>query len=93
MYLTNGYRKLLIFRKFFFRSVFFVKTEPTRTMTRSKLRFRSDDPKSAEPPVRDLYLGVYGALGGLSAITIMVSSLLVAVGGLNASRLPFVNFN
>ena len=62
-------------------------------MTRLKLRFRSDDPKSAEPPVRDLYLGVYGALGGLSAITIMVSSLLVAVGGLNASRLPFVNFN
>ncbi len=48
--------------------------------------FRSDDPASAMPSVRDLYLGVYGALGGFSALTIMTSSLLVAVGGLNASR-------
>jgi hypothetical protein len=47
---------------------------------------RSDDPASGTPSVRDLYLGVYGALGGFSAISIMTSSLFVAVGGLNASR-------
>jgi len=46
---------------------------------------RSDDQNSAEISVRNLYLGVYGALGGLSAIAIMISSLFVAVGGLNAS--------
>ena len=47
---------------------------------------RSDDPESADPSVRDVYLGVYGALGGLSAVSIVISSLFVAVGGLNASR-------
>ena len=45
----------------------------------------SDDPNSAEPNVRDLYLGVYGGLGALTAITIMLMSLMVALGGLNAS--------
>lgn len=47
--------------------------------------FRSDDQNSAEVSVRNQYLEVYGALGGFSALAIMISSLFVAVGGLNAS--------
>ena len=54
--------------------------------TAAKKLYRSDDPASADPSVRDVYLGVYGALGGFSALAIMTSSLFVAVGGLNASR-------
>ncbi len=45
----------------------------------------SDDPNSSVPSVRNKYLGVYGALGGLSAITVMISTLFVTIGGLNAS--------
>jgi ATP-binding cassette subfamily C (CFTR/MRP) protein 1 len=47
----------------------------------------SDDPASAQPPVRNLYLSVYGALGTASALTICLSSVITAVGGLNASNL------
>ena len=46
----------------------------------------SDDPDSAIPSVRDLYLGVYGGLGAASAITVMFSSLLTLLGGLAASN-------
>ena len=45
----------------------------------------SDDPDSAIPKVRDMYLGIYGGLGAASAFTVMAKSLLVALGGLNAS--------
>lgn len=45
----------------------------------------SDDPNSSEPTQRNTYLGVYGALGGASALTIMASSLFVTIGGLHAS--------
>ena len=45
----------------------------------------SDDPESAVPAVRDLYLGVYGALGAGSAVMVVSSSLITALGGLNAS--------
>jgi ATP-binding cassette, subfamily C (CFTR/MRP), member 1 len=47
----------------------------------------SDDPNSADPPIRNLYLGVYGALGTASALTICLSSVITAVGGLNASNI------
>ena len=47
----------------------------------------SDDPESAEPSVRNLYLAIYGVLGTLSALTICASSLITAVGGLNASTI------
>ena len=45
----------------------------------------SDDPDSAVPAVRDRYLGVYGALGAASAVMVVCSSLVTALGGLNAS--------
>ena len=45
----------------------------------------SDDPNSAIPKIRDTYLGVYGALGAATALTIVANSLLTALGGLNAS--------
>ena len=45
----------------------------------------SDDPDSAVISVRNTYLGVYGALGAGTAISIMSMSLIVAIGGLNAS--------
>nr|AHK05642.1 ATP-binding cassette transporter sub-family C member 1 isoform X4 [Tigriopus japonicus] len=45
----------------------------------------SDDPNSAIPSIRNLYLGIYGLLGGASAVTIMVVYLIVTIGGLNAS--------
>lgn len=45
----------------------------------------SDDPKSSEPAVRDLYLGVYGGLGAGTALAIMIQSLITTIGGLNAS--------
>ena len=45
----------------------------------------SDDPDSAIPSVRNLYLGVYGGLGAASSVTVMLSSLLVTLGGLSAS--------
>ena len=47
----------------------------------------SDDPTSAQPAVRNLYLGVYGALGAASALTICLASVITAVGGLNASTI------
>ena len=40
---------------------------------------------SAEPAVRNVYLGVYGVLGLLSATILCLSVLLSTVGGLNAS--------
>ena len=46
----------------------------------------SDDPDSAIPSIRDMYLGVYGGLGAASAITVMFSSLLTLLGGLAASN-------
>ncbi|TRY70343.1 hypothetical protein TCAL_02430 [Tigriopus californicus] len=45
----------------------------------------SDDPDSAIPSIRNMYLGVYGLLGGASALTVMLVYLIVTIGGLNAS--------
>ena len=45
----------------------------------------SDDPDSAIPHVRNVYLGVYGGLGAGAALTTMIVSLLVTLGGLVAS--------
>eukprot|EP00095_Tigriopus_kingsejongensis_P008533 maker-scaffold81_size397536-snap-gene-2.18 protein:Tk08533 transcript:maker-scaffold81_size397536-snap-gene-2.18-mRNA-1 annotation:"multidrug resistance-associated protein 1 isoform x4" len=45
----------------------------------------SDDPQSAIPKYRDMYLGGYGGLGGASALTVMVVYLIITIGGLNAS--------
>lgn len=47
----------------------------------------SDDPDSAEASIRNVYLGVYGTLGSLSAATVCISALVTAVGGLNASSI------
>ena len=45
----------------------------------------SGDPDSAETDTRNSYLGGYGAMGAASAATIGFSTLISAVGGLNAS--------
>ena len=47
----------------------------------------SDDPDAAETSTRNLYLSVYGVMGALSAVAIGVSTLITAVGGLNASTI------
>jgi ATP-binding cassette subfamily C (CFTR/MRP) protein 1 len=60
-------------------------TQVFNVMTNFWLAAWSDDPNSAEPKVRDTYLGVYGALGAATAITIVSNSLITALGGLNAS--------
>ena len=45
----------------------------------------SDDPNSAEVATRNMYLSVYGVLGVLSAVVLGYSTVVAAVGGLNAS--------
>ena len=45
----------------------------------------SDDPNSALPEVRNKYLGVYGAIGSIASVFIMMGSLSFAYGGLNAA--------
>lgn len=47
----------------------------------------SDDPDSAEPKVRNVYLGVYGLIGTLSALAVCFSTGITAVGGLAASSI------
>lgn len=46
----------------------------------------SSDPNSADPAVRNKYLGVYGALGGGQAIALFVGSVLFGLGCLNAAK-------
>ena len=46
----------------------------------------SSDSESAEPGKRDVYLGVYGALGCISKIFVLISSFTFASGGLTASK-------
>ena len=45
----------------------------------------SDDPDAGQSSVRDMYLGVYGLLGTLSALGFCSVTLVTALGGLNAS--------
>lgn len=44
-----------------------------------------------EPDVRDLYLGVYGALGVIQAITLLGTSVSMTFGCLNAARILQAN--
>lgn len=46
----------------------------------------SDDPNSYLPSIRNKYLGVYGALGSVSAVFVMISTFTFAVGGLTAAK-------
>ncbi|XP_055543163.1 multidrug resistance-associated protein 1-like [Wyeomyia smithii] len=47
----------------------------------------SEDPKAAtDPSVRDMYLGVYGGLGGLQSIALLIASITLALGCLNAAN-------
>lgn len=46
----------------------------------------SGRPDANEPDIRDLYLGVYGGLGVIQALTLLVTSLAMAIGCLNAAR-------
>ena len=45
----------------------------------------SDDPDAGETKVRNLYLGIYGLLGMLSATGMSMVTFVTAIGGLNAS--------
>ena len=45
----------------------------------------SDDPDAGETKVRNLYLGIYGLLGMLSATGMSLVTFVTAIGGLNAS--------
>ncbi|GAB0092997.1 hypothetical protein DMENIID0001_080490 [Sergentomyia squamirostris] len=46
----------------------------------------AEDPEAHLPANRDLYLGVYGALGGGQAITLFLSTIILAIGCLNAAK-------
>ena len=46
----------------------------------------SDDPRASETAVRNMYLSVYGVLGTISAMTIGLSTVITAVGGLKAAN-------
>ena len=45
----------------------------------------ADDPDAGETKARNIYLGIYGLLGTLTAVGICSVTLITAVGGLNAS--------
>jgi ATP-binding cassette, subfamily C (CFTR/MRP), member 1 len=46
----------------------------------------SDDPRASdEPGVRNMYLGVYGALGVMQSISIMVATTVISIFTLNAA--------
>ncbi|XP_055546953.1 multidrug resistance-associated protein 1-like [Wyeomyia smithii] len=46
----------------------------------------SEDPEAAtDPSVRDMYLGVYGGLGGIQSITSLIASITLALGCLQAA--------
>lgn len=46
----------------------------------------SSDPNNVDPATRDMYLGVYGAMGVGQALTMLVASIVLAIGCLNAAR-------
>ncbi|XP_053694487.1 multidrug resistance-associated protein 1-like [Sabethes cyaneus] len=47
----------------------------------------SEDPKAAtDPSVRDMYLGVYGGLGGIQSIASLIASVTLALGCLKAAN-------
>uniref|UniRef100_A0A182J6S8 ABC-type glutathione-S-conjugate transporter n=1 Tax=Anopheles atroparvus TaxID=41427 RepID=A0A182J6S8_ANOAO len=47
----------------------------------------SEDPEAiTDTSVRDMYLGVYGALGGVQSIALFLGSVLIALGCLKAAR-------
>lgn len=46
----------------------------------------SSDEEAIQPAVRDMYLGVYGALGGGMSITLFIGSIIFGLGALTASR-------
>ena len=45
----------------------------------------SDDPESSKVEVRNKYLSIYGAIGSMAALFVMMGSLSFAWGGLNAA--------
>uniref|UniRef100_A0A1L8E4B5 ABC-type glutathione-S-conjugate transporter n=2 Tax=Nyssomyia neivai TaxID=330878 RepID=A0A1L8E4B5_9DIPT len=47
----------------------------------------AEDQEAHLPANRDMYLGVYGALGGGQAITLFISTITLAIGCLNAAKL------
>ncbi|XP_040171084.1 multidrug resistance-associated protein 1-like isoform X2 [Anopheles arabiensis] len=47
----------------------------------------SEDPEAAtDPSVRDMYLGVYGGLGGAQSIALLIASVTLALGCIKAAR-------
>ncbi|XP_053694450.1 multidrug resistance-associated protein 1-like [Sabethes cyaneus] len=47
----------------------------------------SEDPEAAtDPSVRDMYLGVYGGLGGIQSLALLVASITLALGCLKAAN-------
>ncbi|XP_065088176.1 multidrug resistance-associated protein 1-like [Ochlerotatus camptorhynchus] len=47
----------------------------------------SEDPEAAtDPAVRDMYLGVYGGLGGLQSLALLIASIVLALGCLKAAN-------
>ncbi|XP_058820090.1 multidrug resistance-associated protein 1-like [Topomyia yanbarensis] len=47
----------------------------------------SEDPEAiTDTSVRDMYLGVYGALGALQSIALFISSIILGLGCLNAAK-------
>lgn len=46
----------------------------------------SGHPDANEPEIRDLYLGVYGALGVAQGLSLFATSIAMAIGCLNAAR-------
>lgn len=46
----------------------------------------SSDPAAAEPAKRDMYLGVYGGLGGGMTITLFIGAIIFGLASLTASK-------
>ena len=46
----------------------------------------ADDRNSGVPSIRNKYLGVYGTLGSISSVFVMISTFTFAVGGLSAAK-------
>ncbi|XP_058820116.1 multidrug resistance-associated protein 1-like [Topomyia yanbarensis] len=52
----------------------------------------SEDPEAAtDPSVRDMYLGVYGGLGGVQSIALLIASITLALGCLKAANIMHNN--
>ena len=61
-------------------------TQALQVYTNIWLSQWSDDANSYIPEIRDKYLTVYGVLGSVSAVFVVVSTLTFALGGLNAAN-------